>query len=236
MPPTAVLIRHAQALHNIHDPPLSGLGFGPQCQELSKHLEESVPLAQKIDLIVISPMRRTLQTATQSLGWLIDRGVPVLLAPLWQENSSNPCDTGTPIPIMREEWPQFDWDAVDPLYPAKSGIYSFSKKGLGERGREARRWLKNRPEQVIAVVSHSAFLKVGVSNKRFYNADYRVFEFKEDGEGRGDGEDRLVEWEETETRGGGLGKSGFGMYFLGPGCYPKESETPAEEVLDGAGG
>jgi hypothetical protein len=66
-------------------------------------------------------MRRTLQTAEQSLGWLMERGVPVILRAEWQENSAKPCDTGTAISEMEKEWPQFDWSSVDPEYPTKTG-------------------------------------------------------------------------------------------------------------------
>jgi hypothetical protein len=66
-------------------------------------------------------MRRTLQTAEQSLGWLMERGVSVVLRAEWQENSTMPCDTGTAISEMEKEWPQFDWSSVDPEYPTKTG-------------------------------------------------------------------------------------------------------------------
>ena len=115
---------------------------------------------------------------------------------------------------MRKEWPQFDWEAVDPAYPSKEGLYAFSKEGLTQRGIAARKWLRNRPEKVIAVVSHSGFLRVGVSNKGYYNADYRIFEF---GEGDEETGGKLVEWEMTAKKNGGLGKSGHGFYYLAPG-------------------
>lgn len=185
-------------------------------------------------------MRRTLQTAEQSLGWLIKRGVPVILRPgkdrpgvnpiplllsilrtagidnsvcieigqlltrlccaEWQENSAKPCDTGTSISVMKKEWPQFDWSTVDPVYPAKTGLYEFSKRGLRERGIAARKWLRNRPEKVIAVVSHSGFMRIGVSYKNYNNADFRIFDFAEGFEKIGG---KLVEWELTEANGGG---------------------------------
>jgi broad specificity phosphatase PhoE len=109
-------------------------------------------------------MRRTLQTAQQGLGWLMRRGVPVILRAEWQENSAKPCDTGTDISVMEKEWPQFDWSTVDPTFPDKTGLYEHSKRGLTERGIAARTWLRNRPEKIIAVVSHSGFLRVGVSH------------------------------------------------------------------------
>ncbi|ESZ98262.1 hypothetical protein SBOR_1358 [Sclerotinia borealis F-4128] len=230
MPPTIILIRHAQALHNVshkarnyelHDPALTDLGFGAQCDELARSLKDDVPLAQEIDLIVVSPMRRTLQTAQQGLGWLIKRGVPVLLRPEWQESSDKPCDTGTPIELMEKEWPQFDWSAVDPLFPAKSGLYEFSKDALIERGIVAKKWLQQRPEKVIAVVSHSAFLLTCISYKRYANADYRIFDFA-NGDGQKSAE--LVEWELTESRGGGLGKSPRGTFGMSVNDYPMEIE------------
>jgi broad specificity phosphatase PhoE len=92
------------------------------------------------------------------------KGVPVILRAEWQENSAKPCDTGTAITEMEKEWPQFDWSTVDPEYPSKKGLYEFSKRGLTQRGIEARKWLRNRPERIIAIVSHSGFLRVGVSN------------------------------------------------------------------------
>ena len=55
---------------------------------------------------------------------------------------------------MEKEWPQYDWSDVDPKYPAKTGLYEFSKEGLTQRGIQARRWLRSRPEKIIAVVSH----------------------------------------------------------------------------------
>jgi phosphohistidine phosphatase SixA len=104
MPPTLILIRHAQALHNVasdwsfHDPKLSDLGE-QQSRELHESLK-SFPLANEVELIVVSAMRRTLQTATIGLDWLIQKGVKVLPDAMWQENCDKPCDTGSEISVM----------------------------------------------------------------------------------------------------------------------------------------
>lgn len=89
MPPTLLLIRHAQALHNvasdwsIHDPPLSKLGE-QQCGELQDSLKNS-KIANEVELIVVSSMRRTLQTASIGLEWLIkEKGIKVLPDAGWQ--------------------------------------------------------------------------------------------------------------------------------------------------------
>jgi broad specificity phosphatase PhoE len=172
-------------------------------------------------MTMLAKMRigRTLQTASQGLGWLMERGIPVVLRAEWQENSAKPCDTGTSIDAMEKEWPQFDWSSVDPEYPTKTGIYEYSKTGLTQRGIAARKWLKNRPEKVIAVVSHSGFLRVGVSHRMYENADFRIFDFEE-GDEHDDIGGKLIEWELTEKKGGGLGKSPQGFYPMSPGDYP----------------
>jgi hypothetical protein len=116
---------------------------------------------------------------------------------------------------------RFDWSLVDPVYPSKTGLYSFTRDGLTQRGIEARKWLRNRPEKVIAVVSHAGFLRAGISYKKYENADFRIFDFAE---GHDDIGGRLVEREMTDSKGGGLGNSGHGMFFMKPGDYPEEPE------------
>jgi broad specificity phosphatase PhoE len=89
MPPTLLLIRHAQALHNVasdwslHDPPLSELG-SQQCKEMEESLKNS-KIGNEVELIVVSSMRRTLQTASIGLEWLIkEKGLKVLPDAGWQ--------------------------------------------------------------------------------------------------------------------------------------------------------
>lgn len=159
---------------------------------------------------------------------MMDKGVPVELRPEWQENSAKPCDTGSAISTMKKEWPEFDWSTVDPTYPAKTGLYAFSEEGLTSRGRQAREWLRNRPEKVVAVVSHAGFLRVGVSSRRFENADFRIFDFPQ--ESNGD-KLELMEWEITERKGGGLGKSEKGVFPPGPSDWAPVWSSPPEEVV-----
>ncbi|PVH94977.1 phosphoglycerate mutase-like protein [Periconia macrospinosa] len=242
MPPTLLLIRHAQALHNVasdwshDDPPLTEFGH-QQCKELEESLKNS-EIGNKVELIVVSAMRRTLQTASEGLEWVIkEKGIEVLPDAGWQENSDKPCDTGSPIPIISSEFPAFDFSTVDPLYPDKTtnpatNPYAFTRKALLARGQTCLRNLYHRPEKVIAVVSHSGFLRVGVCNRQFFNADWRVFEFDEDemGEAKAKGEERYVlkEWKETEEKGGGMGRSEKGVFL------PKREDFPPEVVqVDG---
>lgn len=96
---------------------------------------------------------------------------------------------------------------------------------MTERGIAAKKWIKERPEKVIAVVSHSGFLRVGITDgKMFENADYRIFEFREDLE--------LKEWELTETKGGGLGKSPKDLRPMHIGDYPERVEKELGEGVN----
>jgi hypothetical protein len=63
--------------YDIPDPVLSQKGK-QQCATLSEHLQTNQPLSQKVELIVASPLRRTLQTAQLSFPWLISSGIPII--------------------------------------------------------------------------------------------------------------------------------------------------------------
>lgn len=98
-----------------------------------------------------------------------------------------------------------------------------------ERGIAARKWLRERPEKVIAVVSHSGFLRVGVCNRWFENADFRIFDF---GEGDSEVGGRLIEWKETEGKDGqpcgGMGKSTWGFAGWETQTFPDDKKTASE--------
>lgn len=233
MPPTLILIRHAQALHNVdqryhlHDPDLSELGFEqlkPLRQNLMAH-----PLAQNAGLIVTSPMRRTIQTTLGSVDWLIAKGIKVEADADWQENSAKPCDTGTHVTALGEEFPVVDFSSLDPVYPDKStpagSRYAYNKKALLARGQSALQKLYNRPEKVIIVVSHSGFLRECVSGWWYFNSDYRIFDFEE--RASDDQPYALKQSVETFENGGGLGLSHKHEVGLGGGL-PHESLESAE--------
>ena len=100
------------------------------------------------------------------------------------ENADKPCDTGSPISTMAAEFPAFDFSAVDPLYPDKTtdvatNPYAFTRTAILARGQKCLEMLYARPEKVIAVVSHSGFLRAAICHRRFANADWRVFDFED---------------------------------------------------------
>lgn len=66
---------------------------------------------------------------------------------------------------------------IDDLFPAKKGPYIFTREAVKQRGINAKLWLKSRPEVLIIVVTHSAFLRTAVVGRRFANADFQLFSF-----------------------------------------------------------
>lgn len=195
----------------------------------SKSLQKDFALASKIDLIVVSPMQRTLQTAAHSLSFLTALSVPTIALAELQETSTNMVDVGRPLSELEKEWPEVDWSHNDPVFPSKEGMYAYSAPALVERRQAARKWLRERGEKVIAVVSHAGFLRVGLCERYFGNADWRVFEF-----GDGEGEE-MVEWELTEGNGGGMGRSfkGVAGWEVSDFKYMKGNEGLSEEELVG---
>jgi hypothetical protein len=150
----------------------------------------------------------------------------------WQENADKPCDTGTSLPEISKEFPQYDFSAVDPSFPDKTtnlsqNPYAFTQKAILARGQTCLEDLYQRPEKVIAVVSHSGFLRTAVCNRMFFNADWRVFEFDEEEMKKQEGKYVLKESEETEKKGGGMGRSDVGVFGVVEGDFPPEVQEEA---------
>ena len=92
------------------DPPLTPLGIS-QCEALYTHLQCS-DIIQRVELIVVSPMRHTIQTMGMALKRLIEQGVPILPHADWQENANKPCDTGTAIATIARKLPEYKFILV----------------------------------------------------------------------------------------------------------------------------
>ncbi|OHW99404.1 phosphoglycerate mutase [Colletotrichum incanum] len=219
---------------NIHDPDLSSLGL-EQCQELREHLLQR--FGNETDaLIIVSPMRRTIQTALLSLDWLIKKGVRIQADARWQgiidqaegnSNSAKPCDTGSSIANLKAEFSNVDFSTVDPVYPEKTSLagakYAFTREAILRRAQACIHSLCERKEKLVFVVSHSGFLRLGVTGYWFFNGDYRMFELDEDE--RTGQPPKLRQLEATLS--GGLGKSRTDPVVIG--FELPVPETPAED-------
>jgi hypothetical protein len=138
------------------------------------------------------------------------------------ENSSKPCDTGTAISELEKQFPVFDFSSVDSVYPDKTSPagrrYAHTRDAVLARAQSCLHDLYHRPERMIVIVSHSAFLRLAVSGTRFANADYRIFEVSKPN-GLHDTY-KLVEWEQTRETGGGMGRSSRQPVEIGSGNLP----------------
>ena len=141
--------------HSMPDPSLT-----PEGKEQCQNLAESFPYHKTIGAIVASPLRRTIYTALYGFKPLIEKGMPVIALPEICETADVPCDTGTDIAVLREEMKDkpVDLSRVKEGWNAKTGKWAPTVDALEKRAREARQWLKARPEDEIVVVTHGGLL------------------------------------------------------------------------------
>lgn len=159
MAPTLFCVRHAQGFHNLsvanhslHDPLLTTLG-----EEQCRNLQRDFPDPDKIDLIVASPLKRTIYTALLSFEDAIQKKkLEVLALPELQETSDLPCDTGSSLEQLAKEFEgkPVDLQFVKPGWDCKRMRWAPTAKAIEARARDARQWLMSRPEKNIVVVTH----------------------------------------------------------------------------------
>ena len=169
MTKTISYIRHFEALHNL--PPsnyqLLDPALSPHGQSQAAGTIEALKTIPKIDLIVCSPLTRTLQTYLLLSDADDRRDIPLILHPDLQEKCSEPCDVGRPVAELKREFPSLvkelnvfeetfgDEEWRDKLTP--SSRYSPSR--IAERAKSILRWLLDRPEEHLLVISHNLMLK-----------------------------------------------------------------------------
>ncbi|KAF5639328.1 histidine phosphatase superfamily clade-1 [Fusarium sp. NRRL 52700] len=162
MPQTIHLVRHGQAVHNLCETNniLPDTDLTPLGQEQARGLISKHPELANVDLIVSSPLRRTLQTTLLGLSSQLQRGLKIVALPEVQEVSDMNCDTGSDLSVIKEEFQQepVDFGLVEPGWQIKEGKWAPVVGSILERARVARQWLSERPEQEIVVVTHGCFL------------------------------------------------------------------------------
>ena len=155
-----------------------------QCKQLSRRLQDDEHFT--IDCIISSPMRRALQTAYHSFEHILEDNsqdiessskdnketIPFVACEHWRETVNYVCDIRIPRSQAVQDFPYADFGNIehedDPIwkyYEDKFGSlekYTKTRESvddirLSERGKRAWRTIAQRPEQSLAVVSHSAF-------------------------------------------------------------------------------
>ncbi|GMY17481.1 phosphoglycerate mutase-like protein 1 isoform X1 [Fagus crenata] len=194
---TLHLVRHAQGIHNVEgeknheaylsydffDANLTPLGWS-QVDNLHKHVHAS-GLSKKIDLVVVSPLLRTMQTAVGVFGGeAYTDGVNV--PPLMVANTGNsdhpaisslnsppfvavelcrehlgvhPCDKRRSIREYHPLFPAIDFSLLESDDDILWKPDIREKNGeVAARGLNFLKWLWTRKEKEIAIVTHSGFL------------------------------------------------------------------------------
>ena len=175
-------VRHAEGFHNVDaevmkkpeglDAQLTDEGKR-QCNLLSKSIARLEP-----DLIVTSPLTRTVQTALFSLPFQLGRHTPLVALEHVRETVNYLCDARRPLSAIVGELSSMgleldttsgcahNHDEIWARYERKHGsAQAFTQHresadlaALAVRARRAFAWLAARPEKEIVVVTHSAFL------------------------------------------------------------------------------
>ncbi|KAL5855144.1 hypothetical protein ACOSQ4_004946 [Xanthoceras sorbifolium] len=194
---TLHLVRHAQGIHNVDgdknykaylspeyfDAHLTQLGW-QQVENLRKHVHGS-GLLKRIDLVITSPLLRTMQTAVGVFGGdgyedrmdvvplmvanagNSDRGAisslnspPFIAVELCREHLGvHPCDQRRNVSDYQFLFPAIDFSLIendeDVLWKAN---VRETKAEVAARGLKFMNWLWTRKEKEIAIVTHSGFL------------------------------------------------------------------------------
>ena len=141
--------------HTMHDPSLTPYGE-EQCRHLAKHF----PYHKSVNLLVASPLRRTIYTALLAFEPEVQKGMKVIALPEAQETSDLPCDTGSDPEKLQKEMQnkQVDLSLVIDGWNSNVGKFAPDAASIERRASETRQWLKTRPEKEIVLVTHGGFL------------------------------------------------------------------------------
>ena len=152
-----------------------------------------------IDLVAVSPLRRTLQTATIGLNKvLIDTPCDpkMLVCPLARERLYMEADMGHPRSVLEKEFPNFDyselpsddsawWYEPSALEPGEEwrppGQYLCAgepRLEFGQRMIRLKNWLAEREEQRIMLVAHWGTIH-SLTGKEFANCEIGVVKFNQ---------------------------------------------------------
>ncbi|CAE5986136.1 unnamed protein product [Arabidopsis arenosa] len=194
---TIHLVRHAQGIHNVagekdhsayssedyFDAHLTPLGW-QQVDNLRNHVL-ATQLLNKVELVIVSPLLRTIQTAVGAFGGEEDtnggdatplmvanagnsdrpaisslNSPPFLAVELCRETmGDHPCDRRRSVTEYKALFPAIDFSIIE---TDKDVLWKPSpRESLEEvaaRGVEFIKWIWTRKEKEIAIVSHSGFL------------------------------------------------------------------------------
>lgn len=159
MPPTVHCIRHAQGYHNLspenehkyRDPDLTELG-----REQCRRLRDCFPYQDDVEFILVSPIRRTIQTALIGLEPAIQKkGLKLRLVPRAQETSAKPSDTGSDLHTLRDEFGDcLDSERMDDNWNKNVGEWKMDSESIERRVVELRKYIHGLNYNQVVLVAH----------------------------------------------------------------------------------
>jgi len=168
---TIHLMRHAEAAHNVDndltlpDPLLTANGVA----EAERFLE-GYPFLSRPTLILVSPLRRCIQTALSAFdpatnpraAHYFDHLPRIVCVPHLQETTENPCDTGSSLVTLKAEYRERvefpdHFFADDEWYKKTGTAFANENNLLSERGEFVRNFILQCADQEIVVVTHADF-------------------------------------------------------------------------------
>ncbi|GAA99195.1 uncharacterized protein L969DRAFT_93657 [Mixia osmundae IAM 14324] len=182
------LIRHAQGFHNVAedysllDPALTPLGI--KQASILRTEPRMQELRSSVQVIVSSPLRRTLQTALGSLEDVLqERAIPFEIIPEFQECNDLPCDTPDDLNKLRGEFEHrgngLSFEHCKPGFNSKRGAFAASQEALDARAAWARRYLRSLDQETVAVFCHADFLRHMLPNDspQWENTECRIVRY-----------------------------------------------------------
>jgi broad specificity phosphatase PhoE len=174
------IIRHGEALHNVQrgyphpDPPLTEAGM---------QATKEVTLPVTPDLIIISPMTRTIQTAINIFPLLRTAGtseIPVQIWPDLREANDATCNKGVSRKDMQTKFPQFDFGECHETWDYATHTIT-SAVARAERVRRRLHDLSATFKNIV-LISHRGLIAFVVQGQRFNPAEVRSYRFATDSE------------------------------------------------------
>jgi broad specificity phosphatase PhoE len=165
------LFRHAQAAHNcdanaqLHDPLLTEDGV-----QQARALTENYQFLNQPTLILVSPLRRCIQTVLHAFHPSFNSDIPnplpqsprIMALPQLQEITENPCDTGSSLDLLKAEFGEYvefqDLYFGSDDWLVKGGtLYADDNDMLSKRADFTKVIIRQQPDREIIVMTHGDF-------------------------------------------------------------------------------
>ena len=160
------LIRHGHSLHNelFHkigvkafripatiDAPLTNEGHLQSIE-----LGQSWPKKKEIELVLVSPLTRTLDTAMNIFG---DTDIPMVSEEFLREYpiGEDTCNKRSSLTLLKNKYPRIDFNLISDQDTLWTSEYRETIDELEQRLDKMVKYLQNRKEKNIAIVGHSSY-------------------------------------------------------------------------------